>query len=172
MELEKVDLSKYDLSRVILNRDEVYKRDLPHTHEFQLVDGILALDPANKIVIGFHDARMDEFWVKGHFPGNPVMPGVLLVETAAQTAIVAYKEVVPEVRGKLVGFGGVDNTRFRGIVRPGDRVIIACNLSQSTIRGCKARCWGTVKGQPAFECDIFGVPVPAGTHGQPLTTLR
>jgi 3-hydroxyacyl-[acyl-carrier-protein] dehydratase len=172
MDLEQVDLSKYDLSKVIMTKEDVYRRELPHTHEFQLVDGILALDAAKKIVIGFHDARKDEFWVKGHFPGNPVMPGVLMVETAAQVAIIAYKEVVPEVRGKLVGFGGVDKTRFRGIIRPGDRVIIACNLSQSTSRGCKARCWGTVNGQLAFECDIFGIPVPAGTHGQQLNTHR
>jgi 3-hydroxyacyl-[acyl-carrier-protein] dehydratase len=166
MDVELVDLSKYDLSRSILTKEQVY-RILPHTHEFQLLDGVLAMDLPNRVVVGFYQTRKDEFWVKGHFPGNPVLPGVFMIEAAAHIAIITYKHCVPEVMPKLIGFAGGDGMRFRGIIRPGDRVVIACRLKMSNPRGCKALCWGYVKDQLMFDCDIFGVPVQqVGAVGQ------
>jgi len=112
---------------MLLDRDAV-KEILPHRDPFLLVDGVQELNPGVNAV-GFLDVTDDMFWVPGHFPDNPVMPGVLIVEAIAQMGalIVLSKE---EMRGKTAYFGGIRKVRFRQKVRPGDRLILKAQITK------------------------------------------
>ena len=95
---------------------------LPHRHPFLLVDGILEMERLKRIV-GVKNVSINESYFQGHFPGKPVMPGVLIIEAMAQTAAVLVVHTLgPKSEGKLVYFMSVDNARFRRPVFPGDRL--------------------------------------------------
>jgi 3-hydroxyacyl-[acyl-carrier-protein] dehydratase len=104
---------------------------LPHRQPFLLIDEVLELEPGRKVVAR-KTVRADEWYLAGHFPGRPVMPGVLIVEAMAQTGAVAVLSE-PENRGKLALFAGIDNVRFKRIVEPGDELELTCELER--VRG-------------------------------------
>ncbi len=104
---------------------------IPHREPFLLLDEVLELVPGERIVARKH-VREDEPFLEGHFPGNPIMPGVLMVEALAQAGAVAVLSEA-ENRGKLVLFGGIDDLRFKRIVRPGDTLELTCVLEK--VRG-------------------------------------
>ena len=120
---------------------------IPHRAPFLLVDRIIELE-AGKSAVGELDVRADAFWVPGHFPQYAVMPGVLIVEAMAQTGAVAVLSE-EENRGRLALFAGIDDTRFKRIVVPGDELQLECTLEQ--VRGPigKGRARATVDGQLA-----------------------
>ena len=99
---------------------------IPHRHPFLLVDCIEELEPGVKAV-GYKSVTYDEPYFRGHFPQEPVMPGVLIVEALAQTGAVAALSI-PENKGKLALFGGIKNARFRKQVTPGDVLTLHCEL--------------------------------------------
>ena len=99
---------------------------LPHRPPFLLVDRITDCEPGVKAT-GVKCVTMNEPFFVGHFPGNPIMPGVLILEALAQTGAVAALSL-PENRGKLAIFGGVKNARFKQPVRPGDVLELSCEL--------------------------------------------
>ena len=99
---------------------------LPHRPPFLLVDRITECEPGVKAT-GVKCVTMNEPFFVGHFPGNPIMPGVLILEALAQTGAVAALSL-PENRGKLAIFGGVKNARFKQPVRPGDVLELSCEL--------------------------------------------
>jgi 3-hydroxyacyl-[acyl-carrier-protein] dehydratase len=99
--------------------DEILKI-LPHRYPFLLVDRILELEPGKR-VLGIKNVTYNEEFFQGHFPGNPVMPGVLVVEALAQTgAVLMSKSLNVDVEGKAIMFMSIDEARFRQPVRPGD----------------------------------------------------
>jgi 3-hydroxyacyl-[acyl-carrier-protein] dehydratase len=120
---------------------------LPHREPFLLIDEVLELVPGEHVV-ALKRVREDEWYLRGHFPGRPVMPGVLIVEAMAQTGAVAVLSE-EENRGRIALFAGIDDTRFKRIVEPGDELQLECTLEQ--VRGPigKGRARATVDGQLA-----------------------
>jgi 3-hydroxyacyl-[acyl-carrier-protein] dehydratase len=120
---------------------------LPHREPFLLIDEVLELEPGERVVALKH-VREDEWYLRGHFPGRPVMPGVLIVEAMAQTGAVAVLSE-EQNRGRLALFAGIDDTRFKRIVEPGDVLQLECTLEQ--VRGPigKGKARATVDGQLA-----------------------
>ncbi|MGN6429565.1 MAG: 3-hydroxyacyl-ACP dehydratase FabZ [Gaiellaceae bacterium] len=120
---------------------------LPHRDPFLLIDEVLELEPGKRVVARKR-VREDEWYLRGHFPGRPVMPGVLIVEAMAQTGAVAVLSE-EENRGRLALFAGIDDTRFKRIVEPGDELELECTLEQ--VRGPvgKGKARATVDGQLA-----------------------
>lgn len=104
---------------------------LPHRAPFLLIDEVVELTPGVGAVARKH-VRDDEWYLQGHFPGRPVMPGVLIVEALAQTGAVAVLSE-EEHRGRLAFFGGIDGCRFKRVVEPGDTLDLRCELER--VRG-------------------------------------
>lgn len=111
----------------MLDREAV-KQIIPHRDPFLLVDGVGELKPGVSAT-GWLDVKEDMFWVPGHFPGNPVMPGVLIVEAMAQmgAVIILSRE---DMRGRTAYFGGIRRARFRQKVLPGDRLTLKAKITK------------------------------------------
>jgi len=120
---------------------------LPHREPFLLIDEVLELVPGERVV-ALKRVREDEWYLRGHFPGRPVMPGVLIVEAMAQTGAVAVLSE-EENRGRIALFAGIDDTRFKRIVEPGDELQLECTLEQ--VRGPigRGKARATVDGELA-----------------------
>lgn len=103
-----------------LNRSEI-EQLLPHREPFLMVDEIVELVPQHRAV-AIKNVRADEYYFAGHFPGAPVMPGVLIVEALAQTGALLLLREIPDRDSKLVFFAGIDGARFRAPVFPGDQL--------------------------------------------------
>ena len=101
---------------------------LPHREPFLLLDEVTELDPGARVVAR-KLVREDEWYLGGHFPGNPIMPGVLMVEAMAQCGAVAVLSEEAN-RGKLALFAGIDDVRFKRLVRPGDELELVCELER------------------------------------------
>jgi 3-hydroxyacyl-[acyl-carrier-protein] dehydratase len=134
--------------RTPLGRTEI-ESILPHREPFLLLDEVLELEPGARVVAR-KQVREDEWYLSGHFPGNPIMPGVLMVEALAQAGAVAVL-AEEENRGKLALFAGIDDVRFKRIVRPGDELLLTCELEQ--VRGPigRGKARATVDGELAVR---------------------
>lgn len=108
---------------------DAIKAIIPHREPFLLVDRIDRLVPGER-AIGHLDVRPDAFWVPGHFPDYPVMPGVLIVEALAQVGAVAMLSVEAN-RGRIALFGGIDKVRFKRQVVPGDTIRLEVAITKS-----------------------------------------
>lgn len=122
-----MDLSEIDLDNVVADIEEI-RRYNPQRHEMEQLTAIVFDDADRAICAGYKDISDKEFWVRGHMPGMPLMPGVLMCEAAAQMC--SYYAHKHKLLGDstLVGFGGMEDVRFRDPVRPGDRLIVVCKL--------------------------------------------
>jgi 3-hydroxyacyl-[acyl-carrier-protein] dehydratase len=108
---------------------------IPHRPPFLLVDEILELEPGKRVV-GRREIRADDWWFAGHFPGRPVMPGVLTIEAIAQAGAVAVL-ADPSNTGKIPFFAGIDDCRFKRVVEPGDVLTLECEFTR--VRGAIAK---------------------------------
>jgi UDP-3-O-[3-hydroxymyristoyl] N-acetylglucosamine deacetylase/3-hydroxyacyl-[acyl-carrier-protein] dehydratase len=106
---------------------------LPHRYPFLLIDKIIYLD--RETVAGVKNVSMNEPFFQGHFPGNPVMPGVLIVEAMAQIGGILVLNTVPDPENYLTLFLGINEVRFRKIVAPGDSLVMQCDLLAPIKRG-------------------------------------
>ena len=149
-----MDLASLDQSKIAVDKAGIYKVN-PHAYEFQLLDGIFFIDEPGGVLAGFRDCRSDEFWVRGHIPGRPLFPGVLMIESAAQ--LVSYVEMVRNPGKGFLGFGGVTDVKFRGQVVPGDRLILVAKMVESRPRRAVGAVQGFVNDQFVFEGVITGM---------------
>jgi 3-hydroxyacyl-[acyl-carrier-protein] dehydratase len=112
---------------------------LPHRYPFIMLDRVLEFEP-DKTITGLKNVSMGEPFFQGHFPGEPVMPGVLILEGMAQAgAVLAYLST-EDIAGKLVYFAGMDKVRFRKVVRPGDQLIYKVELVRRKSKFIKVQC--------------------------------
>ena len=152
-----LDPATLDLSRVIAD-PEAIRRVNPHRGHMEMLSAIVHMDTANHVIAGYKDVRADEFWAAGHFPNYPLFPGVLQCEAAAQ--LLSYYAVVNKVcPGSLLGLGGMDEARFRGPVRPGDRLVIVAKGVRVHRRQTIFDCQGFVRNELVFHCRVMGVPI-------------
>ncbi len=151
-----LDLAKFDVDRVLHGPDEIRKRN-PHRHEMELLDAIVHYDAEAGEIAGYVDVREDGFWVRGHVPGRPIFPGVLMIEAAAQLCSYYYKDQFPEVT--FFGFAGIDEVRFRVTVEPGDRLVLIGRRHQFGQRRASFDTQGLVNGRVAFQARITGMRV-------------
>ncbi len=131
---------------------------LPHRYPFLLVDRILEVEKGKRIV-GIKNVTFNEEFFQGHFPGNPVMPGVLIIEAMAQVAAIGLLGVVPEHEKKLLYLSGLDRCRFRRPVLPGDQLRIEAEIVNLKARACKCRASATVEGTLCAEAELLSTLV-------------
>jgi 3-hydroxyacyl-[acyl-carrier-protein] dehydratase len=152
-----VDPATIDTSRVLVDREGI-RRCNPQRFEMEQLTAIVHLDLENKLVIGYKDVARDEFWVRGHMPNYPLMPGVLICEAAAQLSSVLCAQVRLHATG-FIGFGGMEDVRFRGQVRPGDRLVIVGKGVRMHRRHTIFECQAFVGTNMVFHGKIIGVPL-------------
>lgn len=151
-----IDLTSIDLTKVVITKDQVYQT-LPHRYEFMQVDGFVYINAERREAVGLREVRTDEFWVKGHIPGRPLLPGVLMLETAAQMASFLTHYVRPDER--FLAFGGLDNVKFRGTVVPPARMYVVLKALEVRPRRTICDAQGFVDDKLVFEARITGLPV-------------
>jgi 3-hydroxyacyl-[acyl-carrier-protein] dehydratase len=131
---------------------------LPHRYPFLLVDRVLEMEREKRIV-AIKNVTMNEPFFQGHFPGAPVMPGVLIVEAMAQAGAVLLLHDLPGRDHKLVYFTGIDGARFRRAVVPGDQLRLTMEVLNLRARTCKMRGRAEVDGQLVSEAEILSAMV-------------
>jgi 3-hydroxyacyl-[acyl-carrier-protein] dehydratase len=147
------DISGIDLDKVLYDQ-EVIRQCNPQRGDMEHLNGIVYTDAPSGRIIGYKDVRDNEFWVPGHIPGRPLLPGVIMIEAAAQLASFYTKKVL-EWQG-FIGFGSVDECKFRMQVCPGCRLYLVGEKIWERHRRLCCRVQGLVKGQLAFDCSIVG----------------
>jgi len=141
---------------------------LPHRYPFLLIDRVVEIEPGKRVV-AMRNVTANEPQFTGHFPGRPIMPGVLLVESLAQAGAVAVLSF-PANRGKLVLFAGIDECRFRRIVVPGDTLRLEITVEKLGRVSGRAQAVATVDGELAVEATLsFIMPRDQDIAGGRLT---
>ncbi|MFH0982502.1 MAG: beta-hydroxyacyl-ACP dehydratase [Planctomycetota bacterium] len=152
-----LDPTKVDPDRVLYAREEIY-RALPQQFEFAQLDAICYYDPQQRIAAAVRDIRLDEWWVRGHIPGRPIFPGVLMLEAVAQLS--AYTCKYMHGYQGMIAYGGVDNCKFRAPVIPPTRLLLFCRETDNRARRIICETQALMKGALVFEATITGLAMP------------
>jgi 3-hydroxyacyl-[acyl-carrier-protein] dehydratase len=150
------DLSTIDLTKIVFDRTAIDEVN-PQRYEMQHLDGIIWYNKEKFLVLGYKDVTENEFWVRGHIPGRPLMPGVIMIEAAAQLSSVFVKRVY-ELKG-FIGFSSIDFANFRRTVEPGQRLYLLGYISAFKSRKYTAVVQGVVDGKMVFDTQISGMNV-------------
>ncbi|GAB4153279.1 MAG: 3-hydroxyacyl-ACP dehydratase FabZ family protein [Planctomycetaceae bacterium] len=151
-------IHEYDYDNPLFDLQEI-RRVNPQRHEMEQLTGIVYIDRENHGIVGFKEITDKEFWITGHMPGFPLMPGVILCECAAQLAGF-YARKFNIMGGDYLGFGGMNNVRFRNPVFPGCRLVIAARvLRVRPKRRAEFEFQGFVEERMVFSGEMIGVPI-------------
>jgi 3-hydroxyacyl-[acyl-carrier-protein] dehydratase len=157
------DISQLDFENPLFDLDEI-RRVNPQRHEMEQLTGIVLVDRENHGLVGFKDVTDQEFWVRGHMPGFPLMPGVILCECAAQLAGFYARKYNILGAGDFLGFGGMSDVRFRRPVFPGERLVIAARVTRiRPKRRAEFEFQGFVDEKMVFSGEMIGVPIDRTT---------
>ena len=154
---------KLDLTRIVADRHAI-RQIIPHRFEMEQLTAVVYIDTAQHLIAGYKDVESNEFWVRGHMPGYPLLPGVLMCEAAAQLCgfYISSNKLMP---GDFIAFGGMENVRFRGQVRPGDRLVLVGKGIKVDRRQSTFNVQGLVNSTLVFHGDIIGVPLVRKPEG-------
>lgn len=154
-----VDLDSIDLTSPIADLDEIRKYN-PQRFEMEQLTGVLYENMDEGVAVAYKDITDEDFWTRGHMPNMPLMPGVVMLEACAQ-ACSFFCQKNDMLGADMLGFGGLDEVRFRDPVTPGDRLIIICKLIKAR-RNRMVVCHfqGVVNGNLAVEGILRGIPIP------------
>ena len=154
-----LDFSEYDVNHVIADQEEIRRYNLQR-FEMEQLTAVVFADVGRGICAGYKDITDDEFWVRGHMPNLPIMPGVMMCETAAQLS--SYFAQKYDLLGcRVVGFGGLEEVRFRGTVVPGDRLVVVVErlkVRRNAMILCRFQ--GFVRETLVVEGKLMGICLP------------
>lgn len=153
------DLSTIDFERPVADI-EIIRKYNPQRYEMEQLTAIVVDDVEQLLCVGYKDVTSEEFWVRGHMPGLPLMPGIVMLEGAAQMCSY-FVQRHDLLEAAMVGFGGLEDVRFRDPVVPGDRLIFISKLTKARPRRMiVSRFQGVVRGNVVVEGVIKGIPIP------------
>ncbi|XZE21082.1 3-hydroxyacyl-ACP dehydratase FabZ family protein [Pirellulaceae bacterium SH449] len=154
-----VDPDTLDFTKVVADIDEIRKYN-PQRFEMEQLTAIVHEDPEKIICVGYKDITDQEFWVSGHMPGMPLMPGVVMLEAVAQVCCYCCHKY-KLLGDSMVGFGGLDEVKFPSPVVPGDRLVVMCQqLKLRKPRLIICRFQGMVNRTIVVEGILKGIPIP------------
>ena len=150
-------LEGIDVDTVIVPIEEVRKVN-PQRYEMEQLTGVIHVDTAAGHLVAERWIGPDEWWARGHIPGRPLMPGVLMIEACAQASAYLYKVLDPSEE-RFIGFGGLEEVKFRGEVLPGDRLIILVQVLDRRSRQATFAAQGLVEDRMVLHGHVVGVPM-------------
>jgi len=157
-----IDISAIDTDEICVDHESLYQI-LHHGGRFRMIDGIVHHEAEQGIAVGYTEIRSADWWACDHIPGRPIFPGVLMIEAGAQLCSWEFSTRGIGVDGKFFGFGGVNQTRFRGMVEPETRLWIVCKLHRARRTMFSYYCEGYIPGEDGlkdarrvFETEIIG----------------
>jgi 3-hydroxyacyl-[acyl-carrier-protein] dehydratase len=154
-----VDLSLVDFDRPVATIEDI-RRVNPQRFEMEQLTAVVYIDETQYACVGYKDTTEKDFWVRGHMPGLPLMPGVMMLESIAQLCSFVTQRY-DLLGAEMVGFGALEKVRFRDVVLPGDRLIVMCKLERVR-RGQMIVCQfqGIIKDRIVVEGTLKGIPIP------------
>lgn len=156
----EIDPLSLDLTQRVADIDAIHAAN-PHRHEMVMLTAITHIDPSRHFIVGYKDIGHDEFWVRGHMPGLPVFPGVLMCEAAAQLSGY-YGTSQGHTAGRMMGLGAIEQSKFRRMVKPGERLVLVGHGLKIDRRLMRFHVRGYVGAELAFETIVTGVPLKTG----------
>ncbi len=153
-----VDLSEIDFEKTAIEETRV-RSLLPQRHEFAMVDRVVHVDHERQVAVATKRLSEDDWWCRGHFPGNPILPGILMIEGAAQVGSILWKLLADLPDDHLIGFGGVESLRFRGQVVPPNELVYVASGGRFRSRLAQLPMQVFAQGKLVCEATIIGASI-------------
>jgi 3-hydroxyacyl-[acyl-carrier-protein] dehydratase len=150
------EIDQIDFGATLANREQMFEL-IPHRHEMALLDRIVWANESSHRGIASMKIRGDEFWVRGHFPNKPMLPGVLMIEAGAQLTCYLYNSL--QENPQVAAFLRIENAAFRRSVSVGEELILLCNVVKASSRRFVSEIQGVVEGQICFKATVSGMRI-------------